>query len=303
MTTTEPLRPIAVLGLGRMGEALALALRKAGFTVAAWNRTPAKGAAVVAAGGRLAATPEAAVADAQLVVVCVTDHAATEDLVMTPAMAAALKGKTLVQSTSASVDEAKALAAWCAGAGVAYLDGTILGYPGDILAGRCPVVYSGPKPLYDAHAAAFQAMGGKPLYAGPTIGAAPAFSRAINAYSFAGWLGFFHVAALCQKAGFPIETFAEVAIDMLSSRQEAMRLFAGHMVARDYSKHQAALERYAHAYDRAVDLTRASGIDLDLAETVQRAFRRAMDAGRGEEALSVLFEQMIAPDDSQGGKR
>lgn len=303
MTTPASARTVAVLGLGQMGEALALALRNAGFAVAAWNRTAAKGAAVAAAGARLAATPADAVAGAQLVVVCVKDHAATKDVVMTTAMAAALKGTTLVQSTTAAVDEAKALAAWCGDAGIGYLDGTILGYPGDILAGRCTVVYSGPQALYDADRAAFQAMGGKPLYAGPTIGAAPAFSRAINAYSFAGWLGFFHGAALCQKAGFPIETFVEVAIDMLPSRVEAMRLFGGHMAARDYSKHQAALERYAHAYDRAVDLTRASGIDPDLAETVQRAFRRAMDAGRGEEALSVLFEQMIAPDGPPGGKR
>ncbi|MBM3541149.1 MAG: NAD(P)-dependent oxidoreductase, partial [Alphaproteobacteria bacterium] len=73
MTTQAPARTVSVLGLGLMGEALALALRKAGFAVAAWNRTAAKGAAVAAAGARLAATPADAVAGAQLVVVCVKD--------------------------------------------------------------------------------------------------------------------------------------------------------------------------------------------------------------------------------------
>lgn len=50
MTDVENAQPVAVLGLGNMGAALAEALLSAGFSVIVWNRTPDKLAALAERG-------------------------------------------------------------------------------------------------------------------------------------------------------------------------------------------------------------------------------------------------------------
>ena len=285
---------ICVIGVGRMGEALGLSLLGAGFVVAAWNRTAEKCQALAAAGARVAPTPAEALAGATHAVICVTNQAATDALLASPGVAAALAGKTLVQLSTVSPAQSRALGAWASSNATGYLDGTILGYPSDVIGARCTVVYSGSKTLYEAGAAAFAAMGGNPKHAGETIGAAPAFARAINSYSFAGWLAFFHGAAICHKSGFPIELYVETAAAMLPSREGAMRLFGRHMAARDYSQHQAALALYSAAYDHVAEMSAELGVDTDFPKAVAGYYHRAIEAGHGGEALSALFELLVA---------
>ena len=56
---------IGFIGLGIMGQPMALNLAKAGHKLAVYNRTPGKTAALEAAGARVAASPADAVRDAE----------------------------------------------------------------------------------------------------------------------------------------------------------------------------------------------------------------------------------------------
>lgn len=71
---------VAVLGLGAMGHAFASNLLKNGFTVAGWNRSPARGEDLQAQGLSLHATPQQAVADADVVISMLADGEATLDV-------------------------------------------------------------------------------------------------------------------------------------------------------------------------------------------------------------------------------
>ena len=64
---------IAFVGLGTMGAAMAANLRRAGFEVTVWNRTPGRAAELVALGAVEAATPADAARAADVVVTCVSD--------------------------------------------------------------------------------------------------------------------------------------------------------------------------------------------------------------------------------------
>ncbi len=68
---------VAVLGLGAMGHAFASNLLKNGFTVAGWNRSPARGEDLQAHGLSLHATPQQAVADAEVIISMLADGEAT----------------------------------------------------------------------------------------------------------------------------------------------------------------------------------------------------------------------------------
>ncbi|MFM7175158.1 MAG: NAD(P)-binding domain-containing protein, partial [Caldilinea sp.] len=72
---------IAYLGLGIMGRGMAANLLKAGHGVTVWNRTAERCAPLVALGAQQAATPAHAVADAEVILYCLSDDSAVEDLV------------------------------------------------------------------------------------------------------------------------------------------------------------------------------------------------------------------------------
>src|SRR5262245_35002050 len=68
---------VAVLGLGTMGGGMARRLVATGFRVAVWNRTPEKAEPFAVLGARVAESPEAAAATADVVISMVADDAAS----------------------------------------------------------------------------------------------------------------------------------------------------------------------------------------------------------------------------------
>ena len=74
-----PGRPVAVLGAGPMGAALARALLRSGFPTTVWNRTPGRVDALHGEGARAAGDAGAAAGAGEVVLVCVRDQAAALD--------------------------------------------------------------------------------------------------------------------------------------------------------------------------------------------------------------------------------
>ena len=92
---------VSVLGLGAMGSRLATVLLERGHEVTVWNRCDSeRAAAVVAAGAARAASPAEAAAAAPLVLMCVTDYPAADEVLGAPGVLDALAGRTFVQFTN-----------------------------------------------------------------------------------------------------------------------------------------------------------------------------------------------------------
>ena len=153
---------VTVLGLGRMGSSLAEAFVAAGDEVTVWNRDASR---IAAFDGRAAAAADAAEACAasDLVGICVADYDATYEILAQTDVAAALAGRTLIQFSSGSPDEARGLASWARDNGIEYLDGAILTYPDGIGADRADAVifYSGNAAAFDLYRNALLALGGR----------------------------------------------------------------------------------------------------------------------------------------------
>ena len=75
---------IGFVGLGTMGAAMAANLRRAGFEVTAWNRTPGRAADLVALGGSEAGSPADVARASDVVVVCVSDTPDVEAVILGP---------------------------------------------------------------------------------------------------------------------------------------------------------------------------------------------------------------------------
>src|SRR3970040_1998802 len=97
---------VTVIGLGNMGSALARALLENGRTVTVWNRSPQKAASLVEKGAVLAPNPSAAITDSPIIMVCVTDYAAANQIL--DEVATDLPGKLLDLFTTGSPEVARA---------------------------------------------------------------------------------------------------------------------------------------------------------------------------------------------------
>jgi 3-hydroxyisobutyrate dehydrogenase-like beta-hydroxyacid dehydrogenase len=151
-----PDRRIALLGTGIMGGHMARRLAQAGFSVAVWNRTLAKAEKLREFGIRLTASPSAAISDADVAIVMLSNGSVVEAVLFSedasgrkPAETLA-PGAVLVVMSSIPVEYCQAQAERLASRGVGYVDAPVSGgEPGArdgtlaILAGGEPDVIAG----------------------------------------------------------------------------------------------------------------------------------------------------------------
>ena len=121
--------PVGFIGLGAMGEPMALNLARAGVPLVVWNRTPAKAAALQAAGAELAPSADAVLARTDTILLMLADGAAVDAVLRRDAadLAERLGGRTVVCLGTTAPDYSEALAADLARAGAAYLECPVSG--------------------------------------------------------------------------------------------------------------------------------------------------------------------------------
>ena len=137
---------VAFIGLGVMGFPMAGHLAKAGHDVTVFNRTRAKAESWVAKhGGRAAATPAQAAADAGIVFSCVGDDPDLRAVTLGPegTFAGMAKGAIQVDHTTASAQVARELAAEAAKRGLAFLDAPVSGGQSGAENGQLTVMVGG----------------------------------------------------------------------------------------------------------------------------------------------------------------
>jgi 3-hydroxyisobutyrate dehydrogenase-like beta-hydroxyacid dehydrogenase len=291
MSESKQSQDVSVIGIGNMGSALAEALIANGHRVTVWNRTAAKCEALADAGASVAPSAAAAAAAAQIVVVCVLDHATSMALLQTDEVASALRGRLLVQLSSVMADESRELGRWAEENSIAYLDGAILATTSNIRdnAGE-PIVYSGPKALFDANIGVLGGMNAIPEFVGEAIGGAPTFGMTVYACYYGSMLAFFHGAAICHAAGFPIETYIDQAYVGESTRRHL-----GEMIAkRSYDDISIApIEVDAALYEQVAKLSEELGVDAEFPKMVTSYLDRAIAKGHGQQELAAIFELMV----------
>ena len=98
---------VAVIGLGQMGTTLARLLLGKGHEVHVWNRTPSKAQPLIKLGATPAASAAAAIQASRIVVMCVHDYAAVDEILQGEGVQAALAGRLLIQLTTGSPQDAR----------------------------------------------------------------------------------------------------------------------------------------------------------------------------------------------------
>jgi len=136
----------AVLGMGRMGSAMAERLAGQGVAVVVYNRTPDRAAGLAARiGATVAATPADAAARADVVITMVADDAAVRDLFEgADGVAAGMRpGSVAVDMSTVLPDTIRAVAPAVRARGAGVLDGPVSGSVASTLAGELTIMVGG----------------------------------------------------------------------------------------------------------------------------------------------------------------
>ncbi len=127
------MRRIGFLGTGIMGGHMARRLAQAGFAVAAWNRSPDKAERLAAFGVARADTPSAAIADADVVIVMLSNGPVVEEVLFSEDASgqnpadAFRSGATLAVMSSIPVEFCQDQAGRLAPRGIRYVDAPVSG--------------------------------------------------------------------------------------------------------------------------------------------------------------------------------
>ncbi|MDC0716363.1 NAD(P)-binding domain-containing protein [Nannocystis bainbridge] len=287
----------ALLGLGAMGTALARAAASKGRRVTVWNRTPARATPLAAAGVTLAPSAAAAVAASPLVIVCVTDYAATRSLLET----VSLVGKTLVQLSTGTPHEARELAAWATARGAQYLDGAILAVPSQIGGPHANILTSG-APRAFAAAEGVLADVAAVRFAGEPPGAAAAFDLGVLGSLFGALLGFYHGARLMESEQLPVDALGELMVAVVPALAEMVRADAEAIHHDRYEVPEASLDICWRSMELLARQAREAAIDSSFPAFAAGAFHRGMAAGLGHEAPAAMIKVLRAAS-AEGGAR
>ncbi|TPM29353.1 NAD(P)-binding domain-containing protein [Mesorhizobium sp. B2-3-4] len=287
---------IAVIGLGAMGTALAGAFLDKGHSVTVWNRSPARTKALAAKGAMVAASVEEAIGSSPLIVACLLVYD-TVHQVLDPARQA-LSGRTLVNLTNGTPEQARAMSVWAAQCGADYIDGGIMAVPPMIGGRHALILYSGSGQAFDSHSGRLDALGTS-KYLGEDAGLAPLYDISLLAGMYGLFTGVLQALALTGKAGIPAGEFMPLLTSWLQAMQGGLPKWAQQLDSGDHTSNVVSnLGMQADAYVNLVDASRAAGVSTELILPMQGLMRRGVTAGRADADLSSLVALLQSSEQS-----
>ncbi|RLU86845.1 6-phosphogluconate dehydrogenase [Streptomyces griseocarneus] len=285
MTTDR--QAVTVLGLGRMGSALAAALLERGHPTTVWNRSAAKARPLADRGARAATTPGEAVTASPLIVACVLDHDVLRT-VLDP-VTGSLAGRTLVNLTSGSPEQAREAEKWARAHGADYLDGAIMTTPPGVGSPETMFLYSGERAVFDAHRPTLTALG-DPVHLGTDVGLASLYDAALLGLMWSTMTGWLHGTAVVGAEGTPATGFTPVAIRWLTAVTGFLTTYAPQVDAGTYPGDDATVDVQIAAVDHLLHAAEARGVDNALPELMKSLMLQAKAAGHGSDSYASLIE-------------
>jgi 3-hydroxyisobutyrate dehydrogenase-like beta-hydroxyacid dehydrogenase len=280
---------VAVVGIGRMGGAMAGTLRRAGTDVVVFNRTAAKAEAVARrTGAAVAASARDAAARAGVVLCSLADDAAVRAAYAGPdGLAAGLRPASVVVDSSTidprTVDEVAPLVAE---RGAALLDGPVSGSVQLVERGELAFMVGGDaaalaraRPVLDVLASRVFHVGG--------LGAGATMKLAVNTIVIGLNQALAEALVLAEKAGV--------------ERAAAYEVFAGSAVAAPFVHYKRSafehpddtpvafsLDLVAKDLGLVLGLAGRAGAPVEQAATNRRIVQAAIAAGMGPRDLSAI---------------
>lgn len=281
---------VTVIGLGNMGSALVRAFVENGRVVTVWNRSPEKAASLIEKGATLAIDVVTAISASPIIIVCVTNYAASNQIL--GEAATDLAGKLLIQFTTGTPQDARANEAWAHEHGAEYLDCAIAGGPESIGTPDAHILVSGNEATFRKAEPILRLLANNLDYKGESIGLASAWDMVMLMRFYGMFLSLFHSVQICQAEGIPLEQY----ITLLGEQGKGYeKWLCENIQSGNYQETSAPLELWAGAIQNIARHAQECGIQAEFPVLASDLFQKAVAAGYGREEVSAAFKVLQKP--------
>jgi 3-hydroxyisobutyrate dehydrogenase len=279
---------VGFIGLGLMGEPMAENLVRAGYPLVVWNRTPSKADNLIRAGAQLAATPDQAAAQANVLITIVSDPPALEDVLWGThhALESLRAGSLLIDSSTVSPGLARQVADACAKRGVDFLDAPVTGGTWGAQKGELVFMVGGKVETLERARPVLETMGKKIFLLGSN-GAGQTVKLGMNLLLALEVNAFAEALALVTTAGVSAERLVEVMQSSMG-RAPLLDVKAPLMLKGEFPASFPL--RLMHKDIRlALELAQEHDVSLPIGEAAYATYTKVKDAAEDDPDFSAVM--------------
>lgn len=287
---------IGIVGLGRMGSAMAERLIGLGNELVVWNRSADKSAALEAAGATVAATPARLAANADIVITILTDANAVSAVYSGKdgLLEEKVPGKLFIEMSTLRPENQRSLAEEVGKKGAAMIDCPVGGTVGPAREGRLFGFVGGDaadvaraKPVLDQLCRRVEHVG--PVGAGATM------KLAINLPLLVYWQVLGEALSLCGSLDVDPARMMDIFADT-SGGPNALKVRGGSLAAalggKEISPVTFDVDLILKDLKTIIEEAQSLGCSLPIAERARQCFELAVKQGMGEQDGAMVPVRM-----------
>jgi 3-hydroxyisobutyrate dehydrogenase len=286
---------LGFIGLGIMGEPMALNLVKAGYNVTVFNRTRDKAQPLERAGAQVASSPAEAARNADYVMSIVSDSAASEEVVMGKEgiLQTIRPGAIVIDSATISPVVSRKLACATAGKKASFLDAPVTGSKHGAEKGELTFMIGGERETVDRAMPLLKVLGKKHIYCG-LHGAGLSAKLAQNAIQSTMIEIFCEGFVLATKSGVKPEVMMEIVQNSMA--RAALTDFKAPFIFKGDFTPYFPLKWMHKDVTLAMEAAFSQGVPMPVAAAVKEVYASARAQGKGDldYAAVVTFLEELA---------
>ncbi len=285
---------IGFIGLGIMGQPMALNLLKAGHKLTVYNRTGSKAELLKQAGALVASTPAETANDADFVILIVTDSAAVEEVVLGKdgILGTVASGAIVIDSSTISPVVSRKMACHVAGRGASWLDAAVTGSKHGAEKGELTFMVGGDRGVFERALPILQVLGKKHIYCGQN-GLGLSAKLAQNTIQATMLEVFSEGLVLAAKAGVPPETMLEILQSSLA--RAALTDFKAPFILKGDFTPYFPLKLMHKDLELAMEAGFALNVPMPTLAAVKEVYSAAKAQGKGDldyAAIITFLEEL-----------
>jgi 3-hydroxyisobutyrate dehydrogenase-like beta-hydroxyacid dehydrogenase len=282
------LGPVGFIGLGLLGQAMALRLSSQGVRLVVWNREPERLDALAAAGATVAASPRDVAQHCAVICTCVLDARAVtavmfeaEGLVHAPH-----RDRVVIDFSTVDPDDTRAIAMRAGEARVDWIDAPVSGGPSAAADGTLTLMVGGKTAAVNRVRVLLDLLAKNVTHVGDT-GAGQAMKVVNQAIVGGTFVMLAEALALVRSLGLPADLVPVCLRGGLADSVALQRIWT-RMVTEDYLAPTGRAAQMLKDLKNVVAIHRAAGLELPLIQAAAQQYTAYVDDGWGnEETVSI----------------
>ncbi len=280
---------IGIIGLGKLGNAVALHLADSGFKITAYNRTKEKTSELKERGAVIAESPKEVAENSDLVITVLRDADAVRQISFeNNGIIKTSHGKLIVADMSTiGQSESKDISRQFSDSGIIKLDIPVMGGPDVAATGGLVMMASGDKESFDRCKEVFDAIASKVFFLGES-GTANSIKLAMNLQITMLALALSEGITLVRKSNVDPKIFLEILNSTYfktgMSEKKAYKMIEG--------KYDATFTLSNLKKDIAImtDTAKSLGIELPMISKAEEIYKNAVSEGLGDIDYTGIIE-------------